>query len=531
MNFKRITLVALFVLAIGFFTPAYAIADGPPPVPHAFYGTLVINGSDAPVGTVVEARGEVVVSAADNPITVSVPGRYGGPDWSDPKLAVQGNITDGATITFWVQRPTDSTRHQADQTAAWHSMDVTELNLTATYTEVPAGGGGGGGLPPTYDEIRGNLFGTSSTFRITADCELIDRIRATSDDGDLTITIPAGTIVKDEDGDCLEDLEIAVDENPECPPLEGEHIIGLPYSFEPSGATFDPPFEVTWSYDEADIPEGVAEEDLCLAYCNEDTREWVVIGCDPDIEDNEFTFDMEHFTTYAIIGFTVPPEPAAFTPSSLTISPSEVDIDETVNISISVANTGGQAGSYTVTLKIDGVLEETKEVTVVAGASTGVTFTTAKDEAGTYSVDVNGLTGSFEVMEVVVPPAPAAFTPSSLSISPAEVDIGGTVTISISVANTDGQAGSYTVTLKINGVVEETKEVTAAAGASTQVNFTTSKDEVGTYSVDVNGLTDSFEVVPPPKPPTNWPLIGGIIGGVIVVGLLIYFLVFRRRAY
>jgi len=200
-----------------------------------------------------------------------------------------------------------------------------------------------------------------------------------------------------------------------------------------------------------------------------------------------------------------------------------------VIISISVANTGGQAGSYTVTLKVDGVVEKTTTIIVDPGTSEDVTFTTAKDMAGTYSVDVNGLTGSFEVVEEVVPPEPAAFTPSSLSVSPTEVDIGGTVIISISVANTGGQADSYTATLKIDGVVEETKEVTVAAGASEQVNFTTSKDVAGTYSVDVNGLTGSFEVVLPPKPPINWPLIGGIIGGVIVVGLLIYFLVFRRR--
>ena len=533
MNLKRIGLLALFALVIGLMAPAYVSAQGPPPVPHAFYGTLLINDADAPPGTVVEARGEGVIKSSNNPIVTSVAGRYGGPAWSDPKLAVQGDITDGATITFWVQRPTDLTPHQADQTAEWHSMGITELNLTATITAPPLPpGGGGGGLPPTYDEIEGILFGTASTFRIGADCSLIDRIRATSDDGNLTFTIPAGTILRDEDEDCLEELQIEVDEDPECPPLEDEHIIGLPYSFEPSGATFDPAFEVIWSYDEVDIPEGVAEEDLRLAYCDEDIGEWVVIDEPPDIEDNEITFDMEHFTTYAIIAFTVPPEPAAFTPSSLTISPSEVDIDETVNISISVANTGGQAGSYTVTLKIDGVVEEAKEVTVAAGASTGVAFTTSQGEAGTYSVDVNGLTGSFTVMEEVVP-LPPTFTPSSLRVSPDQADIGETVTISISVANTGGEAGSYTVTLKIDGVVEETKEVTVDAGASTGVNFTTSRDEAGTYSVDVNGLTGSFtvkeEVIPPP--PTNWPLIGGIIGGVIVVGLLIYFFAFRRRGY
>ncbi|MDO9580697.1 MAG: CARDB domain-containing protein, partial [Bacteroidales bacterium] len=116
--------------------------------------------------------------------------------------------------------------------------------------------------------------------------------------------------------------------------------------------------------------------------------------------------------------------PAAFSISSLTISPSEVYVGEAVTISFSVANTGGQSGSYTVTLKINGVVEATKEVTVAAGKSESVSFTTSKNVAGTYSVDVNGLTGSFIVKEKVVPLAPAAFSVSSLSISPSEVYVG-----------------------------------------------------------------------------------------------------------
>ncbi|GAI64576.1 unnamed protein product, partial [marine sediment metagenome] len=59
------------------------------------------------------------------------------------------------------------------------------------------------------------------------------------------------------------------------------------------------------------------------------------------------------------------------------------------------------------------------------------------------------------------------------------------------------------------------------------------REEAGDYTVDVDGLSGSFTVLLVVKPPgVNWPLIGGIIGGVVVVvGLLYYFLVFRRRAY
>ena len=80
-----------------------------------------------------------------------------------------------------------------------------------------------------------------------------------------------------------------------------------------------------------------------------------------------------------------------------------------------------------------------------------------------------------------------------------------------------------------------------AGGGSEPVSFTTSRDAAGTYSVDVNGLTGSFTVkeavpvpapapAPVPTPPAeiNWPIIWGVIAGVVVLGLLVFFLARRR---
>ena len=107
-------------------------------------------------------------------------------------------------------------------------------------------------------------------------------------------------------------------------------------------------------------------------------------------------------------------EAAAFSVSDPSISPIDANIGETVTISVLVANTGDASGSYEVTLKINGVAEATKEATVGAGASEEVTFTTAKDAAGSYSVDVNGLSGSFTVKKPVPAPAPAPALPAPL---------------------------------------------------------------------------------------------------------------------
>jgi hypothetical protein len=624
MKMKLIMLMTLGLLMAVFTIPVYA--DDVPPLPHAFYGNLTINGSPAPTGTKVEAMGEGVRTGIEgNPIVTTEVGKYGSADPLGTKLIVQGYILDGATITFYINDISTG------QTALWHSGEVTQLDLsvtvvapavttnaatgigtttatlngrldslgsassvtvsfqwgtTASYgsetsaqimtaagsfsaslsglspsttyhfrvkavgamtsygtdqtftTSAAAGGGAGGALVPT---IGTNLFGIQQAFNTSSSGILSQQIQATSTDGKMTITIPASTKCLDKNGDPLTSLTVA-NVSPPAPPANA-YIIGLAYNFGPDGATFYPPFTITWSYDPDDLPEGVAEEDLVIAYYDEAMGQWVELVCKVDTVNNIITASIAHFTTFAIIGKA---RPAAFTLSALTISPAEVAPGEEVNISLSVANTGGIEGSCTVVLNINGSKEAEKVVTISAGSSQTVSFSVTKELAGSYNVAVNGLSGSFTVLTPPEPtptpseptptpiPAQAAFSVSSLSILPSEVLVGETVTISVSVTNTGGQSDTYKVNLKIDGAVVATKELTVAAGKSESVSFTTSKDAAGIYSVDVNGLTGSFTVKPlaPPPPPSkpNWPLIGGIVGGAIVIGLLIYLLT-RRRAY
>ena len=134
----------------------------------------------------------------------------------------------------------------------------------------------------------------------------------------------------------------------------------------------------------------------------------------------------------------------------------------------------------------------------------------------------------FAISGTAKSPAPAAFTVSALTINPSEVSVGEEVNISVMVKNTGDLGGTHTVTLKINDAVEAIENVTVAGGSERPVTFTVTEDVEGTYSVEVDGLTGTFTVTEPPPASTKWPLIAGIVGVVVIIGIAFVFYMRRR---
>jgi len=397
---------------------------------------------------------------------------------------------------------------------------------SVTYVPGSGDGGGGGGrgggggddeeeeeemlLPPGTTDVSGF---------VSADGTFTGTVVAESVDGKCELTIDEGTRGLSREGDRLTEIAMTEMEDWLAPP-ENFDIIGLTYDLGPDGATFDPPITLTITYDESLMPEGVAEENLVMTMRDEATGEWVMLaGCTVDPEANTITAPVSHFTAFTILAYT---SPATFVASELSVTPAEVNISEEVTITTLITNTGELAGSYKVTLSIDNAVMATREVTLEGGTSKEVTFTAAKDVAGTYAVTVDGLSGTFVVR------GPTTFATSELSITPAEVDIGEEVTITTLITNTGKLAGSYKLTLSIDNAVVATREVTLEGGASEEVTFTAVKDVAGTCAVTVDGLSGTFMVRTPPKP-INWWLPGGIITACIVLVVVIYLAVIRRR--
>lgn len=183
-----------------------------------------------------------------------------------------------------------------------------------------------------------------------------------------------------------------------------------------------------------------------------------------------------------------PLTPVAFQLSNLTFNPSEVEVGQTVEISVRVTNTGELEGTYTVTLKIDYEIEATKDVTLAGGTTETVSFTVTKNTSGTYTIGVDGLQRALNVLEL------AAFELTNLTINPSQVNLGESVGISVDVKNEGDVSGTYTVTLRIDGTTESTQDVTLAGGENRTVSSTVTKNEAKSYSVAVDGLTGTFSV-------------------------------------
>jgi len=194
----------------------------------------------------------------------------------------------------------------------------------------------------------------------------------------------------DKDGDELDFVTISKEVDPPQPP-EGRYFVGMVYNMAPDGAVFAPPLSVSVTYDESDLPQGMVEEELYLAYCD-DKGQWVDLTSEVDAEANRVTADVNHFTLFAIMA-----KPASFTLSEFSVMPHIVQVGEPVMAGITVTNMGGCEGRYTLVLKVNDVIEDSKEVTLAIGESREVSFEVIKESAGDYSVDLNGRTASFVV--------------------------------------------------------------------------------------------------------------------------------------
>lgn len=115
---------------------------GQPQIPHSFYGAIEAAGNPVPDRVPVEARAEgVSIGIPGNPLYTHA-GGYGSADPFTPRLEVQGTLSRGTGLTFFVggiQAEVQAGDSQEPWTASYPFSpgEVTELNLRVAVEVTP----------------------------------------------------------------------------------------------------------------------------------------------------------------------------------------------------------------------------------------------------------------------------------------------------------------------------------------------------------------------------------------------------------
>ncbi|MCZ2807957.1 MAG: hypothetical protein O2V44_01225 [Candidatus Bathyarchaeota archaeon] len=204
-------------------------------------------------------------------------------------------------------------------------------------------------------------------------------------------------------------------------------------------------------------------------------------------------------TSFRITSEAQSVKPAEFQVTDLTVNPSSALAGEVVEISVKVTNVGEATGNYTVNLKIDGATRDTKDVTLAGQATDVVEFEVTETNAGTYNVEIDGVTGSFTVEAPV--DASDKIDLLRVFVSPYEVWEDETVTVTVKANNTANEEGILSVRLLVAGEVVETKQATLAARESDgTVEFTvtagpSNADTTKGYPVEVINLGNQSDTL------------------------------------
>ena len=129
----------------------------------------------------------------------------------------------------------------------------------------------------------------------------------------------------------------------------------------------------------------------------------------------------------------------------------------------------------------------------------------------------------------------------SLEVSSESIELGDSIEISIEVSNLGNASGDLTLEVLINGDVFNSTVITLDPGASTTYTLSFQPNEVGSYTIEVDGYSVTVNVVEPqpsePKepetpgeagPPDSTIYLVGVVALILIVSLLA-FIIMRRR--
>jgi uncharacterized repeat protein (TIGR01451 family) len=294
-----------------------------------------------------------------------------------------------------------------DIAVATNGYGAYDVDNTKTWTTPPTPPTGGGGCPTTK-YLTVDWEGENTTEPLYSNDKLAVDLLGPSPNAIHNLFLERGThapVV----GRHTHYL-IVVRELEDIPDLPDNTTALLAFNVTPAGAAFNRDIFLTLGIDE--LPENALN--VTMAYYDDVEGAWILLdseaGGPSGVAELTLSAPINHFSIFGVLAQlepTPPPAAANFVGSGLSIEPSvEKNIfvtrtGETVTISAMVTNDGGQEGTYTVALKLNGETVDTETVTLGAGQSKQVSFTVSDLDYGQYEVEVAGLDGEFTAARTI----------------------------------------------------------------------------------------------------------------------------------
>jgi hypothetical protein len=196
---------------------------------------------------------------------------------------------------------------------------TTTKTYTINVTRAAPSSGGGGGIIISAPGTTPGL--TNLTTYVDNQGVFNESINAWSNDFNFLLSVPAGTSGKTSDGEPVSEITIT---RIITPPAfsDGAGMVAMAYEFSPSGVTFSPAVTLRLQYNPDNIPAGVDENSLQIAYYDNTAKAWITLPSTVDTANHYIYAQTTHFTTYAVT-YGVKPVPP-YPTTTETPSPAEV---------------------------------------------------------------------------------------------------------------------------------------------------------------------------------------------------------------
>lgn len=185
--------------------------------------------------------------------------------------------------------------------------------------------------------------------------------------------------------------------------------------------------------------------------------------------------------------------------SDLAVNRTEAGIGEPIGISFKIANRANESSDYSLTLLINDAVVQTKTGQLETGAIMSVLFEVVEQTEGAYQFRIGSLNGTFKIVSTALPPKPAEFQVTHLTIDPDITEIGTPVNVTAKVTNVGELSGSYTAEFTVKGEVKGTKTVQLAGGETATVAFTVTQSAKGSYAIKIGDATGTLSVQDPSR--------------------------------